>query len=47
MRNSGFSKFFVLWFAFCAVLSLATLGGLGYAIYWGLSIAENAVEQSE
>lgn len=38
---------FVLWFAFCLMLGLASLGGIGYAIYWGLSIAQQAVDQQE
>jgi len=38
---------FMAWFIFCLLLGLATLGGLGYAVYWGLSLAERAVEQSE
>lgn len=43
LMNRGF-KFFWLWGAFCLLMGLATLGGIGYAIYWGLSIAERAVD---
>lgn len=38
---------FGLWFAFCLLMGLATMGALGYAVWWGLSIAERAVEQNE
>ena len=43
MMDRGF-RFFWLWFAFCLMLGLASLGGIGYAIYWGLSIAQQAVD---
>lgn len=40
-----YQKGFALWFAFCLLMGLGALGGMGYAIYWGLSIAERAVAQ--
>ena len=50
MSDRGMAKMFFFsfagWFIFCAVLSIASLVGLGYAVYWGLGIAETAVEQS-
>ena len=46
MMDRGF-RFFGLWFVFCLMLGLASLGGIGYAIYWGLSIAQQAVDQQE
>lgn len=38
---------FILYAVFSLAVSLAVMGGLGYAIYWGLSIAERAVEQGD
>jgi len=35
------------WALFCCVLSGTVLCGVGYAIYWGLSLAERAVEVHE
>lgn len=37
---------FALWMAFCLFLGLASMAGVGYAIYWGLSIAQQAVDQN-
>ncbi len=34
---------FGLWFVFCGLMSLVTIVGLGYAIYWALTIVERAV----
>ncbi len=34
---------FSAWFVFCLLLSLGSLGGIAYAIYWALTIAERAV----
>lgn len=51
MSDRGMSKMFFYgfagWFILCAVLGIASLVGLGYAVYWGLSIAETAVEQTD
>lgn len=38
---------FIIYAVFSLAVSLAIMGGIGYAIYWGLSIAERAVEQDE
>lgn len=43
----GFGWGFRLWMLFCILVAVSVLGGLGYAVFWGLSIAERAVEQSE
>lgn len=42
-----FGAGFAVWFVFCLLLSLGMLAGGVYAVYWGLSLAERAVEQNE
>lgn len=42
-----FASFGLLWIVavvVSCVLSASIIGGIGYALYWGLSIADRAVE---
>lgn len=45
IENHGV-KIWLIWVTFSLVLGLAALGSLGYAIYWGLSLAERAVDNA-
>ncbi len=42
-----FGGAWLAWMLLCCVLSGAMISGIGYAIYWGLSLAERAVEVQE
>jgi len=44
---AGFAGIWIVWAIICCTLSGALICGGCYAIYWGLSLAERAVEVEE